>query len=49
MGEQSESKIGGYTMPNELRPSEILWAYWDQVLAIEEDALRLQAEYLEAA
>ena len=35
-------------MPNELRPSEIIWAYWAELLAIEEDALRLEPEYMEA-
>lgn len=33
----------------ERRPSEILWAYWGQVVSIEENAERLAAEYLEAA
>lgn len=33
----------------ERRPSEILWAYWDEVLAIEENAERLEVEHLEAA
>lgn len=35
-------------MPKELRPSEVLWAYWAQVLCIEEDAERLTPEYIEA-
>jgi hypothetical protein len=34
-------------MPNELRPAEIVWAYWAEVLALEENAIRLQPEYLE--
>jgi hypothetical protein len=36
-------------MPKELRPSEVVWAYWAQVLAIEEDALRMEPQYMEAA
>ena len=33
-------------MPTELRPAEIVWAYWDEALAIEEDAVRMDVEYL---
>lgn len=36
-------------MPKEMRPSEIVWAYWAQVLAIEENAERLPVEVIEAA
>lgn len=32
----------------EMRPSEIIEAYWEEVLAIEEDALMLAPIYLEA-
>lgn len=39
----------GEKMPKELRPSEVLWGYWAQVVALEENAERLEIQYLEAA
>jgi hypothetical protein len=33
----------------ELRPYQILEAYWDEVIVIEEDALFLDAVYVELA
>lgn len=36
-------------MPINRRPAEIIWAYWVQVLSIEENSERLTPEYLEAA
>lgn len=34
-------------MPKELRPSEVVWAFWAEVLALEEDAIRMEVLYLE--
>lgn len=34
-------------MPKELRPAEVIWAYWDSVLVLEEDAIRMEPMYLE--
>ena len=33
--------------PLDLRPAEIIWGYWAQVVAIEEDAHRLDVLYFE--
>lgn len=33
-------------MPKELRPSEVVWAFWAEVLALEEDAIRMEIEYV---
>lgn len=33
----------------ELRPAEIVWAYWAEVLCIEENAILLAPEYLEVS
>lgn len=35
-------------MPKEMRPSEIVWAYWKEILVIEEDAYLLDPAYLAA-
>ena len=32
-----------------LRPVEVIWAYWCEVLAVEEDAERYEPIYWEAA
>jgi len=34
---------------HEPRPSEIIWAYWAEVLALEEDSIRLEIEYIKEA
>lgn len=31
----------------EMRPSEIVWGYWMEVLCIEEDAIRLPVQWIE--
>jgi hypothetical protein len=33
-------------MPEELRPAEVIWNYWQEVLVIEEDADLLEPEYI---
>jgi hypothetical protein len=33
--------------PLDLRPSEIVWAFWDSMLTLEEDAHRLDVLYFE--
>jgi hypothetical protein len=33
----------------ELRPSEIIWLYWQEQIVIEEDAELLNPEYVEGA
>lgn len=33
----------------ERRPSEIIWAYFEEVTVIEENAIRLETEYFEVA
>lgn len=35
--------------PKELRPSEVVWAYWAEVLSLEEDSIRLEIEYIKEA
>lgn len=32
---------------HELRPSEIIWAYWEEVINIELDALKLEPVLIE--
>lgn len=33
----------------DLRPPAIVWAYWKEIMVIEEDAVLLEPAYLEAA
>jgi hypothetical protein len=30
-----------------IRPAQIVWGYWKEVLAIEEDAILMDVEYVE--